>query len=294
MVGKNSLQGCSHTMKEIVKVGTVEKEKEYLHCQHRRGKRPCQRTLYARFKHKHPTPDVATWHSEPGVPGPPEKRTLRRANKYLTQIQCPFCSMDLVAGTTFFFVCLWCNANKLGERSRAASTNVAPRRLCLHPSSYKARDARTTQQQYGKAKNHSPKGRYNRCQHWKHRREKEYSSIAERWDLDPICRESLRHEGRTRKDGEGILKPKPIQHTTAQRPNAKPFGAAGRWQTSTNRDAPEMSNRAQRAFSHCKFGRTERYRKKVVATSKHAQKRIGQDGAVPLFHLLDMEWRCHE
>ena len=27
---------CSHTVKEIVKVGTVEKDKEYVYCQHRR------------------------------------------------------------------------------------------------------------------------------------------------------------------------------------------------------------------------------------------------------------------
>ena len=97
-------------------------------------KRPCQGTLYARFKHKHPTQNVVTWYSEPGVPGPPEKRTLRRDRKH-----CPFCSMDLVAGTSF--LCFWCNAHKLVERPRAASTNVAPRRLCLHPSSYKARNA---------------------------------------------------------------------------------------------------------------------------------------------------------
>ena len=106
----------------------------------------------------------------------------------------------------------------------------------------------STQQQYCKAKNHSPKGRYSRCHQWKHRREREYSSIAERWELDPVCRESLRYEGGTRKDCEGILTPNPIQHTTAQRPMAKLFGAAGRWQMSTNRDAPQMSNRAQNAL----------------------------------------------
>ena len=41
-------------------------------------KRPCQVTLYARFKHKHPTQNVVIWYSEQGVVGPPEKRTLRR------------------------------------------------------------------------------------------------------------------------------------------------------------------------------------------------------------------------
>ena len=76
----------------------------------------------------------------------------------------------------------------------------------------------STQQQYGKAENHSPKGLCSRCHQWKHRREKEYSSIAERWELDPICRESLRYEGGTRKDGEGILTPKTDPtYTTAQK-----------------------------------------------------------------------------
>ena len=79
--------------------------------------------------------------------------------------------------------------------------------------------------------------------------------------------------------------------------NAKLFGVAGESQTSKIRDAPQTSNRSQRALQplngpgnsltlgepSAKFGTTEKiYREEEETNSQQTQKSIGQDGAVPL------------
>ena len=92
------------------------------------------------------------------------------------------------------------------------------------------------------------------------------------------------------------LGPKPIQHTTAERPKEKVFGVAGGLQTSITQDAPQMlqspeypaASYLMRGYSFAgrnpvpSSERPMTNRKKEKTKRKRTQKRIGQYEAVPL------------
>ena len=67
------------------------------------------------------------------------KVSFEENEKTSKRIQCPICSMDWIACTTFCVLCLWCRANNLDRGTRGASSTFAPKRLCLHPNSYEVR-----------------------------------------------------------------------------------------------------------------------------------------------------------
>ena len=87
---------------------------------------------------------------------------------------------------------------------------------------------------------------YKWCQHWQQQEEREkHSPIVERWDMDPIYRERLRFEGRTRRDckywdhiSTKQDKSKDLQYQRTQK--EKHVGAAGGSKTSAKGRAVEV------------------------------------------------------
>ena len=83
-------------------------------------------------------------------------------------------------------LCLWC------------ITNTAPGGLCLHPSSYTARDATSKSERQNlpterngagrQGQGPKPQGRYKRCENWKHQREK--TSTGQLW-RDGTCTQPI-------------------------------------------------------------------------------------------------------
>ena len=102
----DSRRGCTHTVKKIVSVRTVEKDKEHLYCKGHR-KRYLAGGCSVRDPTTPPTNKVAT-SSEQGDPRPPERGNFEEDEKTSKRIQCPFCSMDIVVGTT----CCSCGAGQ--------------------------------------------------------------------------------------------------------------------------------------------------------------------------------------
>ena len=77
-------------------------------------------------------------YSNPGDPGPAEHRKLSRGRKDFTEDAVPILQHGPCRRHTV--LCLWCQSKQTCRKTRRASSEFAPRRLCSHPGSHDAGD----------------------------------------------------------------------------------------------------------------------------------------------------------
>ena len=297
---QDSRSGCTHTVNEIVNVGTLEKN-EFFHCQCYRNRRLARgETLCAIQKNKFHEQQGATF-SEPGNLRLPEKRKLWR---WRTDLKENLVRILQHGPGRHSVLCQWWKANQLVERAREASWTIAPRVPCLHSSSHRARDkiskrerqnlrASRAQQLYG------PKVQFNcgKMGFWTSFIAKVSVSkdVIEHivWSLGSYCNHSdqnrsniPRHEGRKRSSVVRLEDRKRRQIGSFRRRQPEPrifFSVSADIGTSSRSVKP-----------YAKFGTIRRnVRRKRRQKRKHTLKRIGQDGAVslpPPWSCCDLRW----
>ena len=131
------------------------------------GRDPCWRKLHAESKnrlHKHGgklTPNKETLNLQ-------RKGSLEEGEETSTKIHCPSCSMDTVAGTIF---CVGGakRTNMSKKQEEASSKSLQEGFAVIRWRLRTKQSGATVRQGHGAP----PESRYERCQHWKHQREKE-------------------------------------------------------------------------------------------------------------------------